>query len=189
MVPNNSARRVKMFTKDSKPANGIRLTRSLFFETNRNFDTREGVRFTLKKRDHSVEVNGETVVYPSLYRLFLEEDDITEYNFAIKYFGSWDYWDEICNSTWFKPHIANWRRELEARTRARALINIKEMALDPDHKQSFQASKFMLDGDWTLHKNSKRPPRGRPSKQEIENITEEIINEEKTIRKDLERLN
>lgn len=153
---------------------GQRKLRGLFFETT-NAD-KTGVVYTLKDRDHEG--------YTSLYRLYMEHDDPTEYTFAVSCLDSWEHWEILCNCTWFKPYVARWRRELEVRARARALNAIKEAA-KADSKDSFQANKFLLNGGW---KNDKRKGAGRPSKEEVQNAAKALAEERRDLDDDLARV-
>ena len=134
-------------------ATGQLLYRGLFFETTGADKT--GVIYTLKTKEH----HG----YPSLYQLYMEADDPTEYTFATTNLDSWEHWTELCKCTWFKPYVKAWREELDVRTRAKSLNAIKDIAAKGG-KESYQAHKFLLQGEY---KPTKAHGRGRPSKQEV----------------------
>lgn len=134
-----------------------RYLKALFFE--KTLEDKSTVLYTLKDTDH----NG----YSSLYRLYMEMDDLTEYEFANTYLDGWEHWQMLCNCDWFKPFIARWREELELRTKAKALKAIKEEA-DAGTKNSYSANKVLLEGGWKKDAEKKATPgRGRPSKDEI----------------------
>src|SRR4051812_9605533 len=97
---------------------GQRKLKNLFYEQSPADKT--GVVYTLKNHDH--------MGYPSMYRLYMEFDDPTEYSFAIATLDGWDHWEILCECTWFKPYVAKWRKELDVRTRARALNKIKQVS-------------------------------------------------------------
>jgi len=129
--------------------NDTHITQSLFLET--GYDTRYAV-FTMKDADH--EYKGGT--YLSLKRLYLEMEDVTEYEFATTYFLSWSHWQRIVRNKLLTGFIGGLREELELKLRARAIKDI----LSNDN--SFQATKWIADKGW-----GKRPT-GRPTKDETE---------------------
>lgn len=153
---------------------GQRLLRGLFYET--TLADKTGVVYTLKDRDH--------LGYPSLYRLYMETDDPTEYVFATTHLESWDHWERLCKCTWFKPYVTRWRRELELRTRARALAQIKTAA-SAGTKDSFQAQKFLVSSGWKSPETNRR---GRPSKEEIAAEANRIAIDKSALDEDLARI-
>lgn len=135
-------------------ATGQLLYRGLFYETTGADKT--GVVYTLKREDHAG--------YASLYRLYMETDDLTEYNFAIAHLDGWDHWKNLTSCTWFKQYVARWREELGVRARGRALNAIRTVAEDKVSKDAFAANKFLLIGEWA---EKSKHGRGRPSKDDI----------------------
>lgn len=97
------------------------------------------------------------VVYPSLKRLYLEMEDLTEYEFAYKYLCDWEHWERICENKILRAHVEKWREELEVKLRARAIKAIAQKAATGD----FNSAKWIADRGWEVK-------RGRPSKQEVE---------------------
>src|SRR5579859_6457695 len=158
------------------PVSNQRYLKGLFFETV-NAD-KSTVSYTLKDRDHAG--------YPSLYRLYMEADDPTEYLFATAHLDGWDHWETLCQCTWFKPYIDRWRRELETKHRALALRNIKQLASDPTSKEYHQANKFLVNAGWL--EDTKRKNAGRPSKAEVSKAAKEMAQEQKSLEEDLLRI-
>lgn len=111
--------------------------------------------FTLKDYDH--EYNGK--MYYSLKKLFLEESDPTEYQFATKYLAGWEHWQRICNNKVLSQHVEKWRVELELKLRSEGVAWIIKSARK---KQNWLAAKFLAEKGWELRSA------GRPSKEEIE---------------------
>lgn len=132
---------------------GAYLLNALFYE--QTLSDKSNVLFTLKDRDHAG--------YPSLYRLYMEANDPTEYAFAVKHLDGWAHWERLCECTWFQPFLARWRRELEIRFRSRALANLVTVAAG-GHKESYSANKFLVNGGW---KDEPKRRAGQPSKEEI----------------------
>jgi hypothetical protein len=159
-----------------KNSNGVLLQKELFWET---AVTKENALYTLKDRDHLVR----DTLYPSLYRLYMEENDPTEYLFAMKYLDGWAHWLLISQSSFFKEYISRWREELELRFRALGLRNIQTMSMSGG-REAFQASKYLVDGNYLPKKNTK----GRPSKQAIADAAQQIAEEDKQLKDDFARL-
>lgn len=155
---------------------GQRLLRGLFYET--TLSDKASVIYTLKDRDHEG--------YKSLYRLYMEYDDPTEYSFAIACLDSYDHWTVLCQCSWFKPYISRWRKELEVRAKAKALLAIKALADDPEAKEHYQASKYMLTGGWK-DKTSGRGA-GRPSKEDVQREARRIAQDHQNIEDDFQRV-
>lgn len=133
---------------------GRRYLRGLFFET--VTEDRSSVVYTLKREDH--------LGYPSLYRLYIETADPTEYKFACQFLDGWSHWVELSNSDWFKPYIEEWRQELEVKLRSEALAQILSISLSPSHNAYFASNKYLLDGLW---KPADAKKRGRPTKDSL----------------------
>lgn len=131
--------------------NGRPLTQGLFVETGYN---EQYAQYTLKEVDH--EWNGR--LYPSLKRLYLEMEDATEYDFANEYLLGWRHWTRLYENKLFKPHIDEWREELEYKLRSRATKQMIALAASG----SYQASKWLLDRGWQTRSA------GRPTKAEKE---------------------
>lgn len=159
---------------------GARLTRALFHElTNQDSYT----LYTLKDIDWKG--------YPSIFRLYMELGDLTEYVFANTYFESWDHWLQISSMKDFLPFVTRWREELKLKTTSEVLKEIKKEA----SKGSFQANKILLDYAERLENTStggaplsKKPPRGRPSAIELKNNLRQAMEDEKRHENDLLRL-
>jgi hypothetical protein len=136
------------------PNGGRRYLRALFYEE--TGEDKSTVLYTLKREDH--------LGFPSLFRLYMETGDLTEYNFASKYLDGLPHWQELAGQDWFKGYAAAWRSELELRVRASALAAIEAVAKDPDHVSSFQANRYLLEANWKADKATKR---GRPTSDEV----------------------
>lgn len=133
---------------------GRMKTQMLFLEL--GYNTEESI-YSLKEYHHT-HSNG--VLYPSLKLLYLEEEDVTEYQFATKYLLGWKHWQRICSNKSIAPYIEEWRTELELKVRAQAIRDI--VASCASEKGNFQAAKWLADKGW------EKRTAGRPSKQEIE---------------------
>lgn len=158
-----------------RAANNVRLMKQLFLEESYGKDVKLCV-YTLKDWDHEG--------YPSLYRLYMELGDLTEYKFAEAYLDGWEHWESLVNSNWFKPYVARWRKELLLRTQGQALERIISVAETKEHRSAYEANKFLLAGSW-LNSEAKR---GRPSKDEVKAEAKRLAEEHQTNREDAERL-
>lgn len=154
-------------------ANNQRIGRALFLETSLEPDR---VLYTLKNHDHQG--------FPSIHRLYLEENDPTEYRVANKYFEDWDHWESLCNSSFFKPYVEKMRAELEIRYRSESLANIIETA-NKGGRDSFQASKYIAEKGWEKPKPGQK---GRPSKEAIAREAHSIASERNRLEDDFERI-
>lgn len=159
--------------------NNFRL-RKLFYET-----CNDGTAiYTLKDRDL---VKGDKT-YLSLYRLYMETEDLTEYEFATQYLDSWAHWQVLIQCTWFIPYVNRWREELDLKTKAAALKMIQKEAKDKNSKNLFQANKVLIDRSWENKSSKMVTPRGRPSKEEVQGELLRQVEEERRVDEDLERI-
>lgn len=157
-------------------ANGRPRTLGLFYETTDGDKT--GVLYTLKDSDHEG--------YPSLFRLYIECGDPTEYDFALAHLEGWRHWQLLSNAPWFVEYVERWRWELELKLRSGAVKRIIDEAKS-EGRAKFQANKFLVDGGW--RPPSDKTPVGRPSQERIKQEAERLNEIERQIFEDHERLN
>jgi hypothetical protein len=163
-----------------KSDQGVRYLRGLFFEM---ADGRENVPYTLKDQDHSY--NGKD--YISLYRLYMEANDPTEYTFAINHLDGWEHWEMLKKCTWFTPYADRWARELEIRTRSQALHRLRAEA-QSNSKNAFAANKLLLEKGWVEKTPGVKSTVGRPTKAAIKAEADRIFIAHQTAQSDLERI-
>lgn len=152
---------------------GRPLTQSLFLELGYS----ENAVYTLKEYDYPYKGKH----YPSLKRLFLLEEDPTEYSFAERHLLGWQHWKRLCDNKAIAKHIEEWREELELKIRSQAVRDMMNMCAS--ESGNYSAAKFLADRGW-----DKRAA-GRPSKQEKDKhlrIEERLADE---FEADLKRLN
>lgn len=153
-------------------SNGVRLLSSLFVETCRTPEATPV--YTLSDNDKPG--------YPSLYKLYMEVADPTEYVFATTHLHDWKHWIALSTADWFQPYVERWRSELELKIKSMALRRmIDDSASGGRDGQS--AAKFILEKGWAP-KNEK----GRPSKQDIREAADRIASDGSQVDNDLERL-
>lgn len=156
-----------------KTSNGIPLTQGLFLE----IGYKEHAVYTTKDDDY--EYNGK--VYPSLKRLYLEMEDVTEYAFATTHLLGWNHWQRLCENKVVAKYINEWRYELELKLRAKAFQNILTKA---STEKGINAAKWLAEKGW-----DKRSRAGRPSKEEVERNIQIETDIERQFREDIERIN
>lgn len=132
-----------------KASNGVPLTQGLFLEIGYT----EFSVFTTKDSDY--EYNGK--VYPSLKRLYLEMEDVGEYEFATTYLLGWSHWQRMCSNKQIYKYIEEWREELELKLRSRAIKAVYDKI---GTEQGINAAKWIAEKGWD------KKSVGRPSKQE-----------------------
>lgn len=167
-------------SKFRNPQN-IRYTRALFIDAHEGED-KSTCLYTL---------TGEgSEQYPSLYRLYLDMEDPTEWEFAETYFEDYEHWMKIAESPWAKEHVERWRTELDLKIRAQALKRVRKIA-ESDTKDSLAANRYLLDKGWVVNPDGSRGTprkRGRPSKEAIRKEAEALFKAEKEYEEDYNRL-
>lgn len=163
---------MKIDKKHFKDVGGRMLTQGLFLE----LGYKSTAVFTLDDQDK--EYNGKT--YPSLKRIYLEHEDVTEYDFATTHLLGWKHWQRICKNKVLGEHVAEWREELELKIRSQAIHDI--IATSAEDK-GFQAAKWLAEKGWV------KKGAGRPTKDTAEHDArmEQRLNDE--FGEDLDRLN
>lgn len=151
-------------------SSGKPLTQGLFLEIGYG----DSAIYTLKDNDY--EYNGKFL--PSIKRLYLEMEDVTEYEFANKHFLGWGHWQRICNNKVLRKYIDEWRVELELKLRARAA----KLMLQQAEGGSYQAVKWLADRGW----DTKRA--GRPTKEDIESEKKAMARAESEYGADIVRI-
>lgn len=138
--------KAKFFDVEGRP-----LTQSLFLEIGYNL---QYAIYTFKHYDH--DFKGTT--YTSIRNKYLEMEDITEYEFANKYFIGWNHWKRLCENKVIRKEVNEWREELELKLRVKGIQSVIKSA----EKGGFQSAKWLVDRGWDVR------AAGRPSKEEIE---------------------
>lgn len=149
-------------------------SKELFLE----FNTLPGVAlYTLKNHDYQG--------LPSLYKLYLSQSDLHEYNFAVQYFEGWPHWEALCKTGWFKPYIESWRSELAVKIEAQAVARIVDIAARGG-KDALQANKWLADYQGT---GKTRTGRGRPLKAaDVALLNRKIIEDQNRLEDDFDRI-
>lgn len=127
-------------------------TQALFLEYNYHRESTDPAPFTLQPTDYK----GKT----SLKRLYLDCSDPTEYEFAIRVFGDWPHWQRLAGAPFFRPHIEQWRDELEIKLRSEAIRTVKNAS----DKADITSAKWLAEKRWERTGGK----RGRPSNEEVQ---------------------
>lgn len=133
-----------------KTPQGNYITQGLFLEL--QYD--ESAIYTLKDEDYEYKDK----LYPSIKRLYLEMEDVVEYDFATTYFCGWDHWQRICANRLLTSKIQTWRDELDLKLRSRAF---KQILQRTQTEQGMVANKWIADKGWI------KTGAGRPSKETL----------------------
>ena len=102
----------------------------------------------------------ENPAYIDMRSLYLVIGDITEYQFAIKAFGSWKHFKHMCTLGWFMALLSEWREELEIKIRSQAVQALIDTAVREGAKGT-TAAKYVAEKGWMKK-------RGRPSNEDVE---------------------
>src|ERR1700735_1016678 len=153
-----------------KNASGKHFTKGLFME----MATTEGTAvYTLKDHDHGK--------YLSLYLLYLDVYDPTEYRFARQHLDGWRHWQVLQECTWLKPYIERWRAELAVKIQSEAITTIRGIA-SGSGRDALSACKTLLEMT-----SSKKARVGRPNKETHPEPAIEAL-EARLVAEDLNRL-
>ena len=161
-----------------KDTQGRFRTQSLFYETrHRSYPA----FFTTKKRD--IVRDGRT--YHSLYLKYMDISDPTEYQVAIRLFGSWEHWQAMNKAKWFTDLVTGWREELRTKLESARYFEMKDqIKSNPKSPQAIQATKWLAEryGEKEVVK------RGRPSKAEKARHLKTLEENTAELDEDIERL-
>ena len=119
--------------------NGKVLGRGLFYEL--SYMDLTHVLFTVKDTDHK----GFTS-FPNLYMSYTE-DDPTEWTLANEVFTSWAIWENISKQKLLQPLVEELRKQNAIRLKSKAIKKIAATALDDTDKNSYMASKYLIEKD------------------------------------------
>lgn len=140
------------------PGNKKWRVKSLFYET---APEKNDAIYTLGREDR--------LGLKSLYKLYMEEEDLTELNFANKYLGGWSHWKYMIKSPHLGPLIKEWREELEIKMMAKGLKIINETIHDEQSKPSDRmfAAKYFANREWARSLTKTTPGAKRAKKGDL----------------------
>lgn len=161
-----------------KNINGLWRTHSLFAEQTHAKEGKESALYTLRPE----EWHG----FPSLKLLFLETNDPTGYTLSQKHLGGWEHFQALLACKWFEEAFDEWKRELETKMRAEALVNLVKMSKDSSHRSSVELNKFLLNKGWVLPEDKSKG--GRPKKEDIRKEAIRLATVDGEVDSDFERV-
>jgi len=153
-------------------SNGTILTSELFIEHGRG----DQALYTFTREDKEVEGK----IYPSLYRLYMEHDDITEASFVSACFYGWEQWEKIANGALYRSEIARWRTDLKAKVLG-ILVQTLVSDATSGSKSSKSSAKYLVD---KLSKAAK----GKPTTAVIPTTEESAREITAEVARDIQRL-
>ena len=110
------------------------------------------------------------ILYKSLTQTFMDCEDPTGYKFAMKVFGSWNFYKRLRRSKELQQLLFNkWDEELEVRLMSKGIKGIVKEA--QSGKNALSASKFLVDRGWLPKEENK----GRPNKKKIQQEANKLI--------------
>jgi len=149
-LENNQARAEGKYKRKFTNLSGQLLTKGLF--------DCEGAPFTLADHDKGSRL--------SLRAIYLEAEDLLEYEFAEEHLDGWKHWKSLLKCNWFKEHIEEWRDALDLKIRSRSLRALMDEASDPLNRGYVQANRYLLDKGYLATVSSAKRGVGRPKKEE-----------------------
>lgn len=124
------------------------LTEGLFLEHHNDVDA---VLYTTSTSDKRYK--GRFI--PSLHKLYVELEDVSEWNFANLYFANYEHWLLVKAKPFFKEYYAAMVEELNAKLRGKA---IKQMLDQLAAGEASQATlKYLADNDYIPKASVGRP--------------------------------
>ena len=118
---------------------GRYLLKALFVENIESLTEDYPGAYTLKE-DDNYEKN-----VRSARKIYLEQEDVTEYKAAIALLGSWRHWKRLCECSWFQSHLKEWREELEVIVRSKAIRNLQNQSTTD---KGAAAARWLAEKGW-----------------------------------------
>lgn len=128
------------------------LTEGLFLETTQSNDN---VLYSMQPWDK--ELDGKII--PSIHRLYVDMEDVSEWEFGNKYFDGYQHWLVIREKPFFAEAYKRMKEELNAKLRGKAL---KVMLAQVAEGTASQATlKYLADNDYLPKSAVGKPRRGK----------------------------
>lgn len=109
-------------------------------------------------------------------RTFVEVGDVTGYQWAIQYLGSYDHWLYLMKREWFAEQYERAREELLTKMRAEAIQNIVSISVESENEtQRLAASKYLAERAWEKSRVG-RPEKAKGQlKKEMDIVDEDAV--------------
>lgn len=158
--------------KKLKSPMGKFYTDGLFYE--RALD-KSNVLYTMRDYDYKGHI--------SLYRVYLELEDPTEWEVANRCFQGTEHWNRLLKAQWFSKYVVRLRNDLELKLKSESLKYLVDEARFGG-KSQFQANRYLLDSFFSSQKELNKSGEKVTKKAIIGNLPEEDMR----ILKDMERI-
>lgn len=131
---------------------------------------------------------------PCLQTEFLKLGDPHGYQFALKFFVSFDHFQHMLeHCKMFKEAYESYQDELFLKDKARAAAKIREIMENGETAQSLAAAKYLhslaTQGDGSAADGARPGKRGRPSKSEVKGELAKAIRADQQAIEDYRRMN
>jgi hypothetical protein len=150
------------------------LTQALFWETRKseNLDVAE---FTTK--NYNREIDGRS--YQSLYQLYMQIADPTEYEFVEQAFnGNWKQWEAIQKSTALKKVGLNtdtWEHRLDVKLVSGGVLAMVADGQDSTSSSRIPSARWVAEGKYKFTKKKMTAAEKKEAKAKVKEIQGEII--------------
>lgn len=131
-------------------------TQGLFLE-HAHSDQKEKALYSIQPWDK--EYKGKT--YLSLHKLYVEMEDVAEWEFAQKYMGGYQHWLTLKASPFFKEPYATMVEELNAKVKGRSISVMMQQMRDGEASQA--TLKYLADNDFIKKNAVGKPKRKKPA--------------------------
>jgi|18_taG_2_1085343.scaffolds.fasta_scaffold05865_2 hypothetical protein len=121
------------------------------------------------------------IFYPSIHKLYVEMEDVGEWNFANTYFDGFQHWLLVKSRPFFKEYYAAMVEELNAKLRGKSLDKMLALVESGEAPQS--VLKYLADNDY-IPKDKK----GRPTKASIKKEAKHLASVSNILQSDLDRI-
>jgi len=113
-----------------------------------------------------------------LKQLYMAIDDHTEYEFIKRFMWDEYHWNKLCDTYFFKPVIAKWRKELRHKIKSKMYDVILTDALDVGSKTKITSARYLLEKYYDPASSKKD---NRQSKKEKEKDNLVLIEDHKRL--------
>jgi hypothetical protein len=139
------------------------------------FNAPEATQVAPDSQNSPVTLSGRLNAILDLKTDYMRMGDPTEYAFAKRYFGTWDAWEILAESSEGAPIIGKWRKELALKLASEALARILEAAKG-ETRDALGANKYIYEA---LVSKEDRKQVGRPSREAIAKEAYKIVEDDR----------
>ena len=110
--------------------------------------------FTIKSEDW---VNTQGTKLISMQKLFLAQEDVTGYDFAMEVLGSYEHFTELCNHRVIGNYIEQWKEVVKAKMDSDSLKEIKRIATIGGTQVELSAAKYLANREYEMKGSVGKP--------------------------------